>query len=206
MKHLVFGGSFDPVHRGHIAMATAAQEQWQPDRLSWLPSRLAPHKLDAQAVAPQHRQAMLELVLAERPSNEVLCRDEFSREGPSFTVDTLQDLVAKDSSQELAFLLGGDSLSHLATWRDLPRLLQMAHFVFAPRVGYGPQQEQEFRHGLAPEITAHWRVTWLSMEPVLCSSSELREALQAGAPCPDLPPAVAEYIAAHRLYRGSTRA
>lgn len=206
MKHLVFGGSFDPVHRGHIAMATAAQEQWQPDRLSWLPSRLAPHKLDAQAMAPQHRQAMLELVLAERPGNEVLCLDEFSREGPSFTVDTLQDLMVQDPSQELAFLLGGDSLSHLATWRDLPRLLQMAHFVFAPRVGYGPQQEQEFRQSLAPEIAARWRVTWLSMEPVLCSSSELRKALKAGAPCSDLPPAVAEYIVAHRLYQGSTRA
>jgi len=206
MKHLVFGGSFDPVHRGHIAMATAAQEQWQPDRLSWLPSRLAPHKLDAQAVAPKHRQAMLELVLAERPQNECLCLDEFSREGPSFTVDTLEHLLAQNPTQELAFLLGGDSLSHLATWRDLPRLFQLAHFVFAPRVGFGPPQEQEFRKTLAPEVAAQWRVTWLAMEPVLCSSSELRKALQNRAPCPDLPSAVAKYIATHQLYQGTTRA
>lgn len=205
MKHLVFGGSFDPVHRGHVAMATAAQEQWRPDRLSWLPSRLAPHKLEANPVSPEHRQAMLALVLRQRPSSEQLCLDEFAREGPSFTVDTLAALQQKDPAQELSFLLGGDSLGHLATWRDLPQLFRLAHFVFAPRVGFGPEQERAFRQSLAPELAASWRVTWLSMEPVGCSSSGLREALRAGETCADLPPQVAEYIAAHGLYQDATK-
>lgn len=205
MKLLVFGGSFDPVHRGHVAMADAAKVQWRPDLLVWIPSRQAPHKLDAQPAAPEDRADMLRAVLVDRGPDEALRLDEFDRCGPSYSVDTLEHLAAEFPQAELAFLCGGDSLSHLATWRDLPRLFRLARFLFAPREGWGPEREEPFRAELPAGLDALLRITWLEMEPVRCSSTAIRGALAANEGVgTDLPPAVAELIAARGLYRATS--
>jgi len=201
MRHLVFGGSFDPVHRGHVAMADAALTQWQPDCLSWVPSRQAPHKLAAHPASAQDRADMLAEVLAQRSTIEVLCLDEFRRAGPSYTVDTLAAFHKAAPEDELAFLLGGDSLSHLATWRDLPQLFGLCSFLFAPRLGWETPQEQRFRQELTPQLETAFRSEWLTMEPVVCSSSEIRIQLEAGASSADLAPPVAALIQQRGLYR-----
>jgi nicotinate-nucleotide adenylyltransferase len=205
MKLLVFGGSFDPVHRGHVAMAEAAQAQWKPDLLAWVPSRQAPHKLDARPAAPEDRADMLRAVMADRGPGEVLRLDEFDRSGPSYSVDTLEHLAAEFPQAELAFLCGGDSLGHLATWRDLPRLFRLARFLFAPREGWGPEREEVFRAELPAALDALLRISWLEMEPVRCSSTAIRAAAAAGEDLgADLPPAVAELVLARGLYRATS--
>ena len=120
MRLLVFGGSFDPVHRGHEAMADAAWREIQPDRFLWVPSGHAPHKPTLVPAAAEHRVALLNLILAGRPREE-LSRLEVERPAPSYTVDTLQALRSQLPAAEIHLLLGSDSLAHLAGWRDLPR-------------------------------------------------------------------------------------
>lgn len=176
---LVFGGSFDPVHDGHIAMADAAQREKRPDKILWVPSRHAPHKPDMPPASAEERVAYLHAVVDERPREEV-CTLEVHRDGLSYTVDTLRELETQYPGEELYFLLGGDSLSHLTTWRDLPELFARVHFLFAPRVGWGMERLQPFREALPENLQASFRAEFLPMDEVDVSSTEVRSALELG--------------------------
>lgn len=200
MVRVVFGGSFDPVHRGHVAIADAAQAELQPDLLLWMLSRHAPHKAGRAPASPEDRAAFLELVLRER-EGEQLDRRELARPGPSYSVDTLEELRAEDPDGELIFLAGADSLGHLATWRALPRLFELCAWRFAPRPGWGEAELERFRASLPEEQRAHFRAAMLPMEEVAVSSSGIREALAAGEDPAGLPPGVLAEIRARGCYR-----
>ncbi len=189
MRLLAFGGSFDPVHRGHEAMADAAARATRPDRFLWIPSGHAPHK-PAQAPAPaEARAAFLRLVLADRPGEE-LCRLELERPAPSYTVDTLQILQEQHPGAEILFLLGSDSLSHLSGWRDPERLFRLAEFLFAPRRGWPEAALVRFRAALPDELRPAFRARFLAMAEVELSSTALRAALARGEQPAGLHPAV----------------
>ncbi|MHC4823734.1 MAG: nicotinate (nicotinamide) nucleotide adenylyltransferase [Planctomycetota bacterium] len=196
---IVFGGSFDPVHLGHLAMADAAQEHLAPDHLLWVPSGHAPHKPDLPPAAPEERAAFLHAVVDARPGEEV-CEMELERPGFSYTVDTLQELKRRYPKAEFGFLLGGDSLAHLLTWRDLPTLFDLVEFLFVPRSGWGEGRLAPFREALPRELKALFRARFLPMQVVDASSTEIRAELDEGRIPDTVPQAVASLIRAGGCY------
>jgi len=191
---VVFGGSFDPVHLGHVAMADAVQAAVAPRELLWMPSGHAPHKPHRVPASAAARLEFLHLVVDARPGESVSTL-ETDRPGPSYSVDTLERLLA-DASEEgrLGFLLGADSLEHLATWRALPRLFSLTEWLFAPRPGWHEEQLTEFRDSLEPSLRASFRARLLPMVEVDVSSSAIRAALRDGREPVGLPERVLRRI------------
>ncbi len=197
--HLVFGGSFDPIHRGHVAMADAAQCQVQPERLFWVPSFHAPHKPEQPPVGAEHRLQFVQAVVRERPGEQVLDW-EIQRQTWSYTVDTLRFLATEYPQANWGFLLGADSLAHLATWRCLEEICRRVRFFFAPREGWGERELRRFQQRLDPQLAACFRARMLVMRPVDASSTAIRAALAAGQLPESIPLAAAELIRRHGLY------
>jgi nicotinate-nucleotide adenylyltransferase len=181
----VLGGSFDPVHMGHLAFAVAALESVPLDRVLFVPARRSPLK-EREPVAPPHdRVAMLELAIAGEPRFG-LSRVELERDGPSYTLDTLEAL--RDQG-ELFLLLGADALAELPRWRAPERVGAMATLVVAERPGAGP----------AP---AGFRIIPADAPRLDVSSRELRARAARGRSLRYLlPDAVWRYIQARGLYR-----
>lgn len=189
MRLVVFGGSFDPVHLGHEAIADAARAELRPQRLLWVPAGRAPHK-DAGAVASdEQRVGLLRLVLARRAADELDLR-ELRRDGPSYSVDTLRELHAEQPGADLIFLLGADSLAHLASWRDPAALFALARFAFAPRPGWDRSRLDAFRAALPRAHADAFQALWLDMPEVAVSSTAIRAALARGAAPEGLRPEV----------------
>lgn len=131
MRVGVFGGTFDPVHVGHLAIANAALETVPLDRLMFVLARRAPLKERGPVAGEADRLAMLELAVAGEPRFSV-SRIELDRDGPSYTVDTLEGLAGAD---ELFLILGGDALAALPRWKDPDRIAKLATLVVAERPG-----------------------------------------------------------------------
>ncbi|MBC8646373.1 MAG: nicotinate-nicotinamide nucleotide adenylyltransferase, partial [Thermoanaerobaculia bacterium] len=126
MRVGIFGGTFDPVHVGHIEPVEAAAHKFGLERVLYVPARVSPDKQKGPpATDPRHRVAMLALALAGRPSREILL-DELDREPPSYTVDTLRDLSARLLHDEVWLLMGTDTLAGLAGWKDPEEILRLA--------------------------------------------------------------------------------
>jgi len=208
----VLGGSFDPVHRGHIALACHARRVLGLDRVLLLPCADPPHKPDRVLAARYHRLEMLYLAVEDRPGLRV-STFEIARGGIHYTIDTLRSLRAGAPALAPVFLCGSDALAEVASWREHETLL--AEFDFAavvrPADAGGPRTSEW------PEIVARrvsplppargaapgggGRVFRLDMPGVAVSSSLVRARCASGNPPDDLVPArVARYIQRHRLY------
>lgn len=199
MQLVVFGGSFDPVHKGHVAMANAVQQHLNPDLLLWVPSFHAPHKQQRPPADSATRLALLDGVVQVR-ANEEVCRLEIERQGYSFMVDTLRQLQELYPNAAPTLLLGADSLEHLLTWRDVPELFRRVKFAFVPRPGWGKEQLQIFRAQLAPELATDFHADFLAMPEVAVSSTAIRAALASGQMPGGLPLTVIEQITANGFY------
>src|SRR5579862_1416802 len=125
MRIGIFGGTFDPVHLGHLISAEQAREQAQLDQVWFVPSARPPHKLEQPITPFERRVEMLQLALAGQP-NFVVDLIEKDRPGPSFTVDTLADLKRTHSRDEFFLILGADCLADFHTWRQPERILELA--------------------------------------------------------------------------------
>ena len=212
---MYYGGTFDPVHNGHLAVARHASVVLDAD--VWLvPAHDPPHKGPTRADAAQ-RTAMLELAVDGQPRLAV-DRRELGRHGPSYTVDTLGELRAElGESAPIAWLIGADSLQQLASWHRWRELFDLAHVIAVQRPG-APLDAAMLRRR-APEVLEEIGDRWLpptaladaaqggfALLPMPAlrpeSSTELRRRIQAGEPWQEwVPPAVAAYIACHGLYR-----
>jgi nicotinate-nucleotide adenylyltransferase len=192
----IFGGTFDPVHDGHVIPVARAAERFGLAHVLWIPARLSPHK----GVAPtdaRHRVAMLALALAGRP-DWTLSFDELDREPPSYTVDTLRALSARFLRDELWLLMGTDALAGFGRWRDpeeIVRLARVAAFHREPFVGE--------RLRVPPVEGLEKRLEVFDGGSFRISSTDLRDELSRGGnPAGRVPGPVAEYLTKHRLYRG----
>ncbi len=199
MKLLLLGGSFDPVHRGHEAIADAARAAHPNASLLWIPSGHAPHKPEREPAPAQDRLALLKLALATRPGEEIFTA-ELERPGPSYTVDTLETLARLHPGTDFLLLLGADSLEHLASWRDLERLFRLSGFAFAPRPGWGPGSLESFCTALTPELARDFRAEWLPMAEQAVSSTQIRRDLAAARAPQGLRPAVEAELRRRGLY------
>jgi len=189
----LFGGSFDPVHSAHVALARLALSEMQLDEVRWVPAGRAWQKT-AQPVPAQHREAMVRLAIAGEPLF-VLERCELQRRGPSFTLDTVRELQEREPGHEWFLIVGQDQYAGLHTWRDWRELLTRVTLAVANRPGLIPRPHTDV------ERVPHTVVALPMMD---ISSTEIRECVAAGLGIDNLvPAAVAGYIDQHHLYRGS---
>lgn len=187
----VFGGSFDPVHDGHLGVARRALEQVPCDELWFLPAARAVHKPGGASAPAGDRRAMLELVLADEPRLE-LCALELEAPRPLRSLESLRRLAADWPEHRWFFVLGEDSFRALDTWYRPDELFRIAAPVVAPRPGASGDRPDR-SHGVA--------VRWLEGEEIDLDSTAIRRALASGADPPGLHPAVRTYIREHGLYR-----
>lgn len=189
MKLGLFGGSFDPVHTGHLLMARAACEELGLDRLCFLPAAQSPLKPEQLPAAPEVRVRLLRLALAGCPQFTVDTQ-EVERGGISYTVNTLRDYSARFPDTELFYLIGQDHIGLLPKWREPEELARLATFVVIPRPG---QPAQPFPPSFRGRV--------LRGVPFAVSSSLIRERIQKGLGIRGLvPDAVGEAIGRERLY------
>lgn len=202
----LFGGSFDPIHTGHLHVARAAREAFGLERVLFVPAARPPHKPDVRLAPGAARAEMVRLALRDEPDFEVW-EIELERDGPSFTIDTVRALQQREGAGGAArifLLLGGDNLSGLADWREVDELLSRAEPIVVWRDEGELAALEELRARLAPALTARLERGLLRLPPVPISASELRAAFARGeVPGAALPAGVAEYVRAHGLYGSS---
>jgi nicotinate-nucleotide adenylyltransferase len=192
----LFGGSFDPPHLGHLALARQARDQLALDELLWIPAGRPWQKPDQALAEPAHRLAMVTLMI--QGEDRMRADDlELHREGPSYTVDTVEALSARHRAAALYLVIGQDQYTRLPTWHRWRELLSGVTLAVAGREGATP---------LPPAaLVAVWhRVVVLDLPPVAVSSTAVRAATAAGADlCSLVGDAVAGYIDRQGLYRVS---
>jgi nicotinate-nucleotide adenylyltransferase len=202
----VFGGTFDPIHVAHLAVAQEGVEALGLERVLFVPAGRPPHKPGQRITAGHHRLAMVELAIAGNDRFAV-DRRELDRPGPSYTVDTLEALqaagVARGAAPALTLILSAEAFLDLPTWNDPRRVLELACVAVAPRDGY-PGASVAFVEEHFPDRVD--RVTFLDGPRLRLSATELRERAAAGRTLRYLvPDAVAAYIDDHALYRNPRR-
>jgi nicotinate-nucleotide adenylyltransferase len=185
----IFGGSFDPVHLGHLLVAQAAMEELELARLFFIPAAQSPFKPEHQPAPGAVRLRLLRLALAGRTHCEV-DEQEIRRGGVSYTIETLRDYRRRFPAAELFCLIGADNAAKLNKWRDADELAGLATFVAIPRPG-----------GAAAVFAPPFRGKTLKGFPLDVSSSEIRARVKAGQPFDHLvPPFVPEAIQSAQLY------
>jgi nicotinate-nucleotide adenylyltransferase len=201
MIQVIFGGSFDPVHFGHLAIADAIHREYAPEKLIWLPAQVSPHKLNAPPVAAQHRFAMLQSAIEGR-LNEEICRFEIERPGPSYSVETLQHLHRRAPDSRIEWVIGADTLTRLPQWHRAAELFALTSFLVLPRPHLASLDLATFRNQLVEPLRTSFRAQYVPMQPVAASSLDIRSRLHADQGCQELiPQGVADYIEKHALYR-----
>ena len=195
----IMGGTFDPIHVGHLAVAEEAREQLRLDRVLFVPAGVPPHK-PAGAVAPVgDRVAMVALAIGENETFE-LSRVEVEREGPSYTSDTVEQLAG--SGDELVLILSAETFRELPTWHAPDRLLDAARVAVVPREGF-PSPDASWIADRFPGRES--RVTILDGPRLGISSTDIRDRVASGRSVRYLvPEVVRRYIEDHGLYRWRT--
>jgi nicotinate-nucleotide adenylyltransferase len=218
----ILGGTFNPPHLGHLAVARHALDELALDRVLLVPTHTAPHKSDVRASVawdpgPQHRLRMCQLAV-EGVEGLAVCDIEVERGGLSYTVDTLRSIRQSHPDAELTLIVGADTASTLSSWREPAQLLELASLAVAARAGAARQRVLDALDGIgdehgvgasagAPLAGVKARVRFLEMPTIAVSSSLARERVARGEPVEELVgPAVARYIDEHRLYRTGAEA
>jgi len=200
----LFGGSFDPVHLGHLHVARAAQEAFGLDRVIFVPAARPPHKPGRVLASGADRLALLELVCQQEPSWSANGL-ELQRAGPSYTLDTIRDLpeaVGEPADCSIFMILGSDNLPGLPAWSRVEELLSRVQPITIFREGVGAECLNQLGGQLSVSAVERLRAGFLSLPPVQASSTALREVLQLAGEAPlELPPKVWEYIRENGLYR-----
>jgi nicotinate-nucleotide adenylyltransferase len=196
----IFGGTFDPIHIAHLAVAEAARDALGLDQVLFIPAGRPPHKSGRPITPAEHRLTMVELAIAGNGAFAT-SRIEIDREGPSYTVDTLEAFAAETA--DLTLILSAEAFLELPTWREPRRVLDLARLAVAPREGYG-EATQAFLDEHFPG--AEPRAVFLDGPRLRLSASELRTRAAGGRSLRYLvPDAVADHIGDHALYRPTRR-
>ncbi|MBB4936374.1 nicotinate-nucleotide adenylyltransferase [Streptosporangium album] len=188
----VMGGTFDPIHHGHLVAASEVAHHFDLDEVVFVPTGRPWQKADRTVSAPEDRYLMTVIATASNPRFSV-SRVDIDRPGPTFTIDTLRDIAtAWGPDVELYFITGADALAQILSWRDVDELFTIAHFVGATRPG----------HHLHDPGLPEGRVSLVEIPALSISSSECRERVATGRPIWYLvPDGIVQYINKRGLYR-----
>jgi nicotinate-nucleotide adenylyltransferase len=187
------GGTFDPIHHGHLVAASEVQAWFDLDEVIFVPTG-DPWQKSERLVSPaEHRYLMTVIATASNPDFRV-SRIDIDRNGPTYTIDTLRDLKAELPDAELYFITGADALKGIFTWRDVGELFDLANFVGCTRPGY--DMGKETLDGIPSE-----RVTIVEIPALAISSTDCRDRTMRGEPIWYLvPDGVVQYVVKHNLY------
>jgi len=207
----IFGGTFNPPHLGHLAVARHARSELGLERVVLMPAGSPLHKPAAVDPGSQHRLEMCRLAVQGEDGLSA-CALEVERGGPSYTVDTLRAIHASHPDAELTFIVGADTAATLDSWREPAELLGLARLAVASRSGSDRDRVLDTVAGLAAPQADEWerlalssRVEFLSMDTIEVSSSGVRARAAGSEPLDGIvDPGVAQYIAEHGLYRGAS--
>ncbi len=188
----VMGGTFDPIHHGHLVAASEVGHYFALDEVVFVPTGNPYQKSDREVSAPEDRYLMTVIATASNPRFSV-SRIDVDRPGPTYTIDTLRDLRAeRGETSEFFFITGADALSRMMSWQDVNELFALAHFVGCTRPG----------HRLTGQGLPEDRVSLVEIPALAISSTDCRERVAAGEPIWYLvPDGIVQYIAKRRLYR-----
>jgi nicotinate-nucleotide adenylyltransferase len=194
----VLGGTFDPVHNGHLTVAEEAKNRLNLTEVIFVPAGQPWLKVDRLITPAEHRLQMLRLALADK-SDFKLSTMEIERAGPSYTIDTITELRSQlDAEDELFFILGQDNLAQLPQWRNAPQLIQMCYLVAVPRPG-SPRPNLKALETSIPGISQ--RVMLMDKPHVDISAEAIRDRVVRGLSVRHLvPEPVNRYIKEHKLY------
>lgn len=186
------GGTFDPIHHGHLVAASEVQDVFGLDLVVFVPAGAQPFKLDRRTAPAEHRYLMTVVATASNPRFTV-SRTDIDRPGVTYTIDTLRELREEYPGDDLFFITGADALSQILEWKDSAELFALAHFVGVTRPG----------HDLDDTGLPDKGVSLLEVPAMAISSTDCRERVTAGSPVWYLvPDGVVQYIAKYQLYRG----
>jgi len=212
MRIGILGGTFNPIHYGHLHIAAEVRKVCNLDQVWFVPAAQPPHKTVADAVSFADRTAMVNAAIAEQP--DYRCLDlEGLRDGPSYSVQTIEELRRRYPEYEFTFIMGLDSFAEIGLWKSYARLFDLCHIAVAARPGFDGDLQ-----GLLPVAVADlfcydadalklcgrsgFSVQLVRQTDVDISSTDVRHKLATGRPVEDqLPPAVIDYATRHQLYR-----
>lgn len=185
----VMGGTFDPIHHGHLVAASEVTDSFGLDEVIFVPTGQPWQK--QKVTWSEHRYLMTVIATASNPRFRV-SRVDIDRGGPTYTVDTLRDLRAEYPDADLYFISGADAIAQIFSWKEVEKIWDLAHFIAVTRPGHDlPQQQMPSDH-----------VSFLEIPALAISSTDCRSRVQAGKPVWYLvPDGVVQYIAKHDLYR-----
>ena len=187
----IMGGTFDPIHHGHLVAANEAMNVFGLDKVIFVPAAMQPFKAGRRVTSAEHRYLMTVIATASNPRFDV-SRVDIDRGGTTYTIDTLTDLSQQESDADLYFITGADALEQIARWKDADRLFEMAHFIGVTRPG----------HVLSASGLPRASVSLLEVPAMAISSTDCRERVRAGNPAWYLvPDGVVQYIGKYDLYR-----
>ncbi|WP_461024342.1 nicotinate-nucleotide adenylyltransferase [Thalassiella azotivora] len=186
------GGTFDPIHHGHLVAASEVAAEFDLDEVVFVPTGRPWQKHVDEVSAAEHRYLMTVIATASNPRFTV-SRVDVDRPGPTYTIDTLRDLASQRADTEMFFITGADALAQILSWKDVEELWTLAHFVGVTRPG----------HPLSDTGLPADGVSLLEVPAMAISSTDCRERVRAGQPVWYLvPDGVVQYIAKYHLYRG----
>jgi nicotinate-nucleotide adenylyltransferase len=190
----IMGGTFDPIHHGHLVAASEAATRFSLDEVVFVPTGQPWQKQDAEVSPAEHRYLMTVIATASNPRFTV-SRVDLERPGPTYTIETLRDLRAqRGHDAELFFITGADALAQILTWKDSDELFELAHFIGVTRPG----------HDLSGDGLPADRVSLLEVPAMAISSSAVRARVHEGEPVWYLvPDGVVQYIGKYSLYRAA---
>jgi len=200
MRLGIFGGSFDPVHRGHLLLADSCCAQAQLDQIWFVPAARQPLKPAGPIAGNTHRLAMLQLACADRERFQVSTL-EFDRGGVSYSIDTLETIHAEQPEAKLFFLLGADSLADFPAWHRPADICRLATLLVVRRAETAEPDFSVLRPLVSAERLDQIRQQQVQMPPTPISSSEIRQQIAAHADWQgSVPRGVADYLQKHQLY------
>lgn len=187
------GGTFDPIHHGHLVAASEVQSWFDLDEVIFVPTGQPWQKADRAVSAAEDRYLMTVIATAANPRFAV-SRVDIDREGPTYTIDTLRDLQSSHPNTDLYFITGADAMAALLTWRNHEELFELANFVGCTRPGH--EMDEKTLEGLPTD-----RITIVEIPALAISSTDCRVRVERGEPVWYLvPDGVVQYIGKHHLY------
>lgn len=194
----IMGGTFNPIHNGHLLLAESAYYQFGLDEVLIMPTKNTYYKRTPHGVTEDDRVNMIELAIKDN-SNFVLSKEELKREGTTYTVDTLEHLTERHSDYMFYFIMGADSLYHIESWREPERIFELARIVVAGRGGSGSSSLESQIEYLEDKFNA--RISKLDAPMLDISSNDIRRRVIHGQSIRYLlPDSVRDYIINHNIY------